>query len=95
MKLPLLPMTRVGSYSQPDWFLDRDRLGERLPARVRAAELWRVPPSKRPSRWPPESMQPWQTFRPNAWSSSRIAGSNICRETFPLPSSRTWCEAAI
>jgi 5-methyltetrahydropteroyltriglutamate--homocysteine methyltransferase len=33
----------VGSYPQPDWLIDRDRLGERLPPRVRAAELWRVP----------------------------------------------------
>jgi 5-methyltetrahydropteroyltriglutamate--homocysteine methyltransferase len=35
--------TVVGSYPQPDWLIDRDRLGERLPPRVRAAELWRVP----------------------------------------------------
>jgi 5-methyltetrahydropteroyltriglutamate--homocysteine methyltransferase len=33
----------VGSYPQPDWLIDRDRLGVRLPPRVRAAELWRVP----------------------------------------------------
>ncbi|MEE9278863.1 MAG: 5-methyltetrahydropteroyltriglutamate--homocysteine methyltransferase [Myxococcota bacterium] len=39
----LLPTTLVGSYSQPDWLIDRRRLGERLPARVRARELWRVP----------------------------------------------------
>ena len=32
----------VGSYPQPDWLIDRDRLGERLPPRVRARELWRV-----------------------------------------------------
>ncbi|MDG2114232.1 MAG: cobalamin-independent methionine synthase II family protein [Actinomycetota bacterium] len=32
----------VGSYSQPAWLIDRARLGERLPARVRARELWRV-----------------------------------------------------
>ncbi len=35
--------TVVGSYPQPGWLIDRDRLGERLPPRVRAAELWRVP----------------------------------------------------
>jgi 5-methyltetrahydropteroyltriglutamate--homocysteine methyltransferase len=40
----LLPTTLVGSYSQPDWLIDRARLGERLPARVRARELWRIPP---------------------------------------------------
>src|SRR5918911_3316692 len=32
----------VGSYPQPGWLIDRDRLGERLPPRVRARELWRV-----------------------------------------------------
>ena len=32
----------VGSYPQPDWLIDRERLGERLPPRVRARELWRV-----------------------------------------------------
>ena len=41
----LLPTCLVGSYSQPDWLIDRARLGERLPPRVRALELWRVPPS--------------------------------------------------
>jgi len=38
----LLPTTVVGSYPQPDWLIDRDRLGARLPPRVRARELWRV-----------------------------------------------------
>ncbi len=33
----------VGSYPQPDWLIDRKRLGSRLPPRVRARELWRVP----------------------------------------------------
>ena len=38
-----LVTTVVGSYPQPDWLIDRKRLGERLPPRVRATELWRVP----------------------------------------------------
>jgi 5-methyltetrahydropteroyltriglutamate--homocysteine methyltransferase len=38
-----LVTTVVGSYPQPSWLIDRDRLGERLPPRVRARELWRVP----------------------------------------------------
>ena len=42
----LLPTTLVGSYAQPDWLIDRARLGERLPARVRAAELWRIDPKQ-------------------------------------------------
>ena len=39
----LLPTTVVGSYPQPDWLVDRDNLRGRLPPRVRARELWRVP----------------------------------------------------
>jgi 5-methyltetrahydropteroyltriglutamate--homocysteine methyltransferase len=34
--------TVVGSYPQPDWLIDRERLGHRLPPRVRARELWRI-----------------------------------------------------
>jgi 5-methyltetrahydropteroyltriglutamate--homocysteine methyltransferase len=37
-----LTTTVVGSYSQPAWLIDRERLGARLPPRVRALELWRV-----------------------------------------------------
>ena len=37
-----LATTVVGSYPQPDWLIDRGRLGARLPPRVRARELWRV-----------------------------------------------------
>ncbi len=40
----LLPTTVVGSYPQPDWLIDRERLSSRLPPRVRARELWRVQP---------------------------------------------------
>ena len=38
-----LVTTVVGSYPQPGWLINRERLGERLPPRVRARELWRVP----------------------------------------------------
>jgi 5-methyltetrahydropteroyltriglutamate--homocysteine methyltransferase len=38
-----LVTTVVGSYPQPEWLIDRERLGARLPPRVRALELWRVP----------------------------------------------------
>jgi 5-methyltetrahydropteroyltriglutamate--homocysteine methyltransferase len=40
----LFPTSLVGSYPQPDWLIDRERLGDRLPPRVRAKELWRVEP---------------------------------------------------
>ncbi len=38
-----LVTTVVGSYPQPEWLIDRGRLADRLPPRVRAKELWRVP----------------------------------------------------
>ncbi|MQA83816.1 MAG: 5-methyltetrahydropteroyltriglutamate--homocysteine methyltransferase [Streptosporangiales bacterium] len=34
--------TVVGSYPQPNWLVDREMLGGRLPPRVRATEIWRV-----------------------------------------------------
>ena len=40
----LLPTSLVGSYAQPDWLLDRERLAGRFPPRTRALELWRIPP---------------------------------------------------
>src|SRR5262244_4137231 len=36
--------TVVGSYPQPDWLIDRQALGSRLPPRTRAREIWRVAP---------------------------------------------------
>src|SRR5216110_2669768 len=39
----LFPTTLVGSYPQPDWLIDRQKLAGRFPPRVRATELWRVP----------------------------------------------------
>jgi 5-methyltetrahydropteroyltriglutamate--homocysteine methyltransferase len=41
--LPPLPTMVVGSLPQPDWLIDRERLGHRFPPRVRARELWRIP----------------------------------------------------
>jgi 5-methyltetrahydropteroyltriglutamate--homocysteine methyltransferase len=43
--LPLLPTSLVGSYAQPDWLIDREKLAGRFPPRVRARELWRVDPA--------------------------------------------------
>jgi len=39
----LFPTTIVGSYPQPDWLIDKALLNARVPPRVRATELWRVP----------------------------------------------------
>ena len=40
----LFPTSLVGSYPQPEWLIDRARLAGRFPPRVRALELWRIPP---------------------------------------------------
>jgi 5-methyltetrahydropteroyltriglutamate--homocysteine methyltransferase len=40
----LLPTTLVGSYPQPDWLIDRNRLAATMPPRVRLETLWRVAP---------------------------------------------------
>jgi 5-methyltetrahydropteroyltriglutamate--homocysteine methyltransferase len=40
-----IPTSLVGSYAQPNWLIDRERLRERFPPRVRARELWRVDPA--------------------------------------------------
>jgi 5-methyltetrahydropteroyltriglutamate--homocysteine methyltransferase len=39
----LFPTSLVGSYPQPEWLIDRKKLGGRFPPRVRARELWRIP----------------------------------------------------
>ena len=44
MKDVLLPTSLVGSYAQPDWLIDRQKLAGRFPPRVRARELWRIAP---------------------------------------------------
>ena len=40
-----IPTSLVGSYAQPDWLIDRERLRDRFPPRTRATELWRVDPA--------------------------------------------------
>jgi 5-methyltetrahydropteroyltriglutamate--homocysteine methyltransferase len=44
MPLPthLLPTTVVGSYTQPDWLVNRAMLSKVVP-RTRMAEIWRIP----------------------------------------------------
>jgi len=39
----ILPTTVVGSYPQPNWLIDREKLGSKVP-RVRAPEIWRIAP---------------------------------------------------
>jgi 5-methyltetrahydropteroyltriglutamate--homocysteine methyltransferase len=41
----LLPTSLVGSYPQPDWLIDRERLSKDVP-RIRAENLWRVASDK-------------------------------------------------
>jgi 5-methyltetrahydropteroyltriglutamate--homocysteine methyltransferase len=38
----MLETSLVGSYAQPDWLIDRERLGKVMPPRVRVSDLWRV-----------------------------------------------------
>ena len=42
--MKLFPTTIVGSYPQPDWLIDRQKLAKQMPPRVRAKELWRIDP---------------------------------------------------
>ena len=51
MTLPLLPTSLVGSYSQPDWLIDRAKLAGRFPPRTRALELWKVDPELLEQAW--------------------------------------------
>jgi 5-methyltetrahydropteroyltriglutamate--homocysteine methyltransferase len=41
----LLPTSLVGSYPQPEWLIDRDKLSKQVP-RVRVGDLWLVAPDK-------------------------------------------------
>ncbi len=41
----LLPTCLVGSYPQPEWLIDRDKLSKQVP-RVRADDLWLVAPDR-------------------------------------------------
>src|SRR3974390_1963807 len=41
----LLPTCLVGSYSQPDWLIDRTKLAKQVP-RVRMQDLWLVDPAR-------------------------------------------------
>jgi 5-methyltetrahydropteroyltriglutamate--homocysteine methyltransferase len=47
----IFPTSLVGSYPQPDWLIDRERLAGRFPPRVRARELWRVDPAYLEEAW--------------------------------------------
>jgi 5-methyltetrahydropteroyltriglutamate--homocysteine methyltransferase len=43
MSNKLFPCSIVGSYSQPDWLVYKERLAHSLPPRVRAEGIWRIP----------------------------------------------------
>ena len=45
MPAKLLSTTLVGSYPQPDWLIDRQKLSKQVP-RVRASDLWLVAPDE-------------------------------------------------
>ncbi|GAC1324765.1 MAG: hypothetical protein NVSMB2_23050 [Chloroflexota bacterium] len=62
----VLPTTVVGSYPQPDWLVDRDKLRTRLPPRVRARDVWRVPEprSSLTVKFDPRVVGPIRRIRP-------------------------------
>src|ERR1700686_3648781 len=41
----LFPTSLVGSYPQPEWLIDRDKLSKQVPG-VRADDLWLIAPDK-------------------------------------------------
>src|SRR4051812_49885732 len=47
-RMDAIPTSLVGSYAQPDWLIDREKLRGRFPPRVRANELWRGGPADLP-----------------------------------------------
>jgi 5-methyltetrahydropteroyltriglutamate--homocysteine methyltransferase len=53
----LFPTSLVGSYPQPGWLIDRERLAHRFPPRVRARELWRVDPAFLDEAWRDATLQ--------------------------------------
>src|ERR1044072_4567295 len=56
MALPLFPTSLVGSYAQPDWLIDREKLAGRFPPRTRVKELWRVPEPWLEPAWADETV---------------------------------------
>ncbi len=44
-KIPPFASTIVGSYPQPGWLIDREKLSKQFPPRTRAKELWRIDPA--------------------------------------------------
>jgi len=42
LDLPLIPTTLTGSYVQPDWLVDREKLTGRPPSRARGDDIWRI-----------------------------------------------------
>jgi 5-methyltetrahydropteroyltriglutamate--homocysteine methyltransferase len=41
----LMPRSLANSYAQPDWLIEKARLGQHLPPRVVLNDLWKVQPS--------------------------------------------------
>jgi 5-methyltetrahydropteroyltriglutamate--homocysteine methyltransferase len=76
----LFPASLVGSYPQPDWLIDRGRLADRFPPRVRARELWRVGPA-----WLEQAQRDATVLA--IWAQEQagldiITDGEICRESY-------------
>src|SRR5437867_11712375 len=74
----MFPTTLVGSYPQPEWLIDRQKLAGSGPPRVRARELWRVP-----ERWLREAQDDatWLAIRAQEEAGPVTAGG-IRRESY-------------
>jgi hypothetical protein len=57
----LFPTTLVGSYPQPEWLIDREKLAGRFPPRVRAREYGASPKHSWPK--PRTTQRSWRSRR--------------------------------
>ena len=73
----LLPTSLVGSYAQPNWLIDRKRLAERFPPRVRAGNCGRVRRNFSTRRRTTPRCSPFATRSAQAWTSSPTASSAV------------------
>jgi hypothetical protein len=84
----LFPTTLVGSYPQPEWLIDRERLAKQPPARVRAKDLWRVPEPFLAQAQDDASSSRFASKRMRVWTSSPTARS--AARAIPIASQLRW-----
>ena len=65
----------VGSYPQPQWLLDREKLRGRQPPRIRAADFWRVEEAFLEEAQDAATLMAIRDQERPAWTSSPTASS--------------------